>query len=267
MSTVGGVTFLGRGSTDTTAVALAAALAADACELYTDVAGVYTADPRLAADARMLSHVHFDEMLAMCAAGCPKPATDAVELARERGVSLHVRSAVDGASGTWIDGSASDAADPIIAMVADWTANQLARFLHAREAVSPGHRVALLFDDPVDAYAAMLAVLKVRAAYVPLEPGFPPDRSLPHVLRRRGQDRVDPLAPGRSAVRARRAVELIARQWVRQEAYLKGVGTGIAHGLTTPRGDGEAAQAGSTLVDVPVAGGLSAAVAVAALSP
>jgi 4'-phosphopantetheinyl transferase len=63
------------------------------------------------------------------------------------------------------------------------------------------------------------------------------------------------------------AVELIARQWVRQEAYLKGVGTGIAHGLTTPRGDGEAAQAGSTLVDVPVAGGLSAAVAVAALSP
>jgi aspartate kinase len=178
---MGGVTFLGRGSTDTTAVALAAALAADACELYTDVAGVYTADPRLAADARMLSHVHFDEMLAMCAAGCPKPATDAVELARERGVSLHVCSAVDGASGTWIDGSASDAADPIIAMVADWTANQLARFLHAREAVSPGHRVALLFDDTVDAYAAMLAVLKVRAAYVPLEPGFPPDRSLPHL--------------------------------------------------------------------------------------
>ncbi len=97
------VTFLGRGGTDTTAVALAHALDADACEIYTDVPGVFTADPRVVPEARRLRRVSFEEMLEMCAAGCPKPAMRSVELARTHGVALHVRSAFTWEPGTWID--------------------------------------------------------------------------------------------------------------------------------------------------------------------
>ncbi len=96
------VTFLGRGGTDTTAVALAQALAADACEIYTDVAGVYTADPRVVPEARRLRRINFEEMLEMNAAGCPKPAMRSVEFARNHGVRLHVRSAFTWEPGTWI---------------------------------------------------------------------------------------------------------------------------------------------------------------------
>ena len=97
------VTFLGRGGTDTTAVALAQALGADACEIYTDVPGVFSADPRVVPEARRLRRVSFEEMLEMCAAGCPKPAMRSVEFARNHGVALHVRSAFTWEPGTWID--------------------------------------------------------------------------------------------------------------------------------------------------------------------
>jgi aspartate kinase len=102
VSTDHDVTFLGRGGSDTTAVALAQALGADACELYTDVSGVFTADPRLVASARRIDHVTFEEMLEMCATGCPKPAMRSVEFARTHGVRLHVRSAFTWEPGTWI---------------------------------------------------------------------------------------------------------------------------------------------------------------------
>jgi aspartate kinase len=102
VSTDHDVTFLGRGGSDTTAVALAQALGADACELYTDVSGVFTADPRLVATAHRIDHITFDEMLEMCAAGCPKPAMRSVEFARTHGVRLHVRSAFTWEPGTWI---------------------------------------------------------------------------------------------------------------------------------------------------------------------
>ncbi|MGH9078334.1 MAG: aspartate kinase [Acidimicrobiales bacterium] len=97
------VTFLGRGGSDTTAVALAQALEADACELYTDVPGVFTADPRVVPEARRLGRLSFEEMLEICAAGCPKPAMRSVELARNHGVRLHVRSAFTWEPGTWIE--------------------------------------------------------------------------------------------------------------------------------------------------------------------
>jgi aspartate kinase len=97
------VTFLGRGGTDTTAVALAAALDADACEIYTDVSGIFSADPRVVPQARRLKRVSFEEMLEMCAAGCPKPAMRSVEFARNHHVALHVRSAFTWEPGTWID--------------------------------------------------------------------------------------------------------------------------------------------------------------------
>jgi aspartate kinase len=97
------VTFLGRGGSDTTAVALAHALDADACELYTDVSGVFTADPRVVPDARRMTRISFDEMLEMTATGCPKPAMRSVEFARRHGVRLHVRSAFTWEPGTWIE--------------------------------------------------------------------------------------------------------------------------------------------------------------------
>ena len=102
VSTDRDVIFLGRGGSDTTAVALAEALKADACELYTDVSGVFTADPRLVPDARKMHHVSFDELLEMTAAGCPKPAMRSVEFARNHGVRLHVRSSFTWEVGTWV---------------------------------------------------------------------------------------------------------------------------------------------------------------------
>jgi aspartate kinase len=102
VSTDRDVTFLGRGGSDTTAVALAHALDADACELYTDVSGVFTADPRLVPRARRMATVSFDELLEMTATGCPKPAMRSVEYARRWGVKLHVRSAFTWEPGTWV---------------------------------------------------------------------------------------------------------------------------------------------------------------------
>jgi aspartate kinase len=96
------VTTLGRGASDTTAVALAAALAADACEIYTDVEGVYTADPRLVPGARKLHAVSYDEMLEMAASGAKVLALRSVELARNHGVRLHVRSTFRDEDGTWV---------------------------------------------------------------------------------------------------------------------------------------------------------------------
>ncbi|MFT7474932.1 MAG: aspartate kinase [Verrucomicrobiales bacterium] len=96
------VTFLGRGGSDTTAVALAHALKADACELYTDVSGVFTTDPRVVSDARKMPTVSFDELLEMTAVGCPKPVMRSVEVAQRFRVPLHVRSAFTWEPGTWV---------------------------------------------------------------------------------------------------------------------------------------------------------------------
>ena len=102
VSTDHDVTFLGRGGSDTTAVALAKALGADACELYTDVSGVFTTDPRVVPEARKMNTISFDELLEMTATGCPKPAMRSVEYAVRHGVKLHVRSAFTWEPGTWV---------------------------------------------------------------------------------------------------------------------------------------------------------------------
>jgi aspartate kinase len=111
------VTFLGRGGTDTTAVALAQALGADACEIYTDVSGVFTADPRVVPEARRLKRASFEEMLEMCAAGCPKPAMRSVEFARNHNVRLHVRSAFTWEPGTWIEEEDPEVEQAIVSAV------------------------------------------------------------------------------------------------------------------------------------------------------
>ncbi len=102
VSTARDITTLGRGGSDTTAVALAAALDAEVCEIYTDVESVYTADPRVCPTAHKLARVSFDEMLEMAATGGRVLALRSVEFARNHGVRVHVRSSFTWAPGTWV---------------------------------------------------------------------------------------------------------------------------------------------------------------------
>ncbi len=96
------ITTLGRGGSDTTAVALAAALGAEVCEIYTDVAGVFTADPRLVPTARRLTRVTYEEMLELAAAGARVLMVRCVEYARRHAIPVHVRSSFVSAPGTWV---------------------------------------------------------------------------------------------------------------------------------------------------------------------
>ncbi len=102
MSTESEVTTLGRGGSDTSAVALAAALGAEVCEIYTDVDGVYTSDPRIVPDARKMSVISYEEMLEMAATGAKVLMLRSVEFGRRYGVAIHVRSSFTDAPGTWI---------------------------------------------------------------------------------------------------------------------------------------------------------------------
>lgn len=102
VSTAYDVTTLGRGGSDTTAVALAAALGAEVCEIHTDVGGVYTADPRIIPEARKLHAASYEEMLEMAAAGARVLQLRSVEYARGAGIMLHVRSAFSDGDGTWV---------------------------------------------------------------------------------------------------------------------------------------------------------------------
>ncbi|TMK81749.1 MAG: aspartate kinase [Actinobacteria bacterium] len=102
VSTAYDVTTLGRGGSDTTAVALADALHAEACEIYTDVPGVFTADPRIVPDARKLHAVSYEEMLELASSGAQVLQLRSVEYARARGVKVHVRSSFSDEPGTWI---------------------------------------------------------------------------------------------------------------------------------------------------------------------
>ena len=111
------ITTMGRGASDLTASALAKALEADACEIYTDVTGVFTADPRIVPQARKLARVNFDEMLEMAGAGSKVLALRSVEFARNHNVPLHVRSSFTWEQGTWITPEEPSMEDPIISGV------------------------------------------------------------------------------------------------------------------------------------------------------
>ena len=105
------VTTLGRGGTDTTAVALAAALGADVCEIYTDVDGVFTADPRIVMSARRIPRISYEEMLEMAACGAKVLMLRCVEYARRYDVPIHVRSSFSERAGTWVGGHANTDAE------------------------------------------------------------------------------------------------------------------------------------------------------------
>ena len=121
-STGRNVTTLGRGGSDTSAVAVAAALGAEVCEIYTDVSGVFTADPRIVPDARKLARVSFEEVLEMAASGAGVLQLRSVEYARNHGVRIHCRSAFDEEPGTVVVSEGERMEQPLITAVTHSTA-------------------------------------------------------------------------------------------------------------------------------------------------
>src|SRR5246500_4572401 len=117
VSTSRDVTTLGRGGSDTTAVAVAAAIDAEVCEIYTDVARGFSADPRIVPDARKLPQVSFEEMLEMAASGAKVLQLRSVEYARTHGVRIHCRSSFDPAPGTFVLGEDETMEHPLITAV------------------------------------------------------------------------------------------------------------------------------------------------------
>ena len=117
MSTERDVTTLGRGGSDTTAVALAAVLGADACEIYTDVTGVFTADPRVVPTAHRINRISFEEMLEIAATGGRVLMLRAVEFARNHNVPLHVRSSFTWEPGTWVVEEDADMEEAVVTAV------------------------------------------------------------------------------------------------------------------------------------------------------
>jgi aspartate kinase len=122
VSTAADVTTLGRGGSDTTAVALAAALGADVCEIFTDVAGVFSADPRLVPGARKLVQVSFEEMLEMAASGAGVLQLRSVEYARNYGIPIHCRSSFDEGPGTFVLDEDQTMERPLVTAVTHSTA-------------------------------------------------------------------------------------------------------------------------------------------------
>ena len=117
VSTAYDITTLGRGGSDTTAVAIAAALGAEVCEIYTDVAGVFSADPRIVPEARKLSVVTFEEMLEMAASGAGVLQLRSVEYARTHGVRIHCRASYSDEAGTFVVGEEETMEHPLITAV------------------------------------------------------------------------------------------------------------------------------------------------------
>jgi len=147
VSTTFDVTTLGRGGSDTTAVALAAALGADVCEIYTDVEGVYTADPRIVPEARKLDTVTYEEMLDLAAGGAKVLMLRSVEYARNHGVPLHVRSSFSAAEGTRIVSHEESLERAIISGIAHDTSEAKATILGVPDQPGIAARVFRLLAD------------------------------------------------------------------------------------------------------------------------
>jgi aspartate kinase len=189
-STAKNVTTLGRGGSDTTAVAVAAALGAEECEIYTDVAGVYTADPRIVPDARKLATVSFEEMLEMAASGAGVLQLRSVEYARNHGVRIHCRSSFEDTPGTMVvsEGENMDAEEkPLITAVTHSTDEARVTLIGVPDEVGAAARIfaALaqanvdvdMIDQNVPTSAGGLAEISftvpredLRSAHAALEP-------------------------------------------------------------------------------------------------
>ncbi len=153
------ITTLGRGGTDLTAVALAAALGAETCEIYTDVEGVFTADPRIAPNAQKLHALSYDEMLEMAASGARVLQLRSVEFARNHHVRLHVRSTFADADGTWI----TEEEDPMLEKAI------ISGVVHTREELvyrATGIGAADLFDALANASVNVDTIVQVSAGEI-----------------------------------------------------------------------------------------------------
>jgi aspartate kinase len=153
------ITTLGRGGTDLTAVALAAALGAETCEIYTDVEGVFTADPRIARNAQKLHALSYDEMLEMAASGARVLQLRSVEFARNHNVRLHVRSTFADADGTWI----TEEEDPMLEKAI------ISGVVHTREELvyrATGIGAADLFDALAHASVNVDTIVQVSAGEI-----------------------------------------------------------------------------------------------------
>ncbi len=114
----GDITTLGRGGSDTSAVAIAAAISADACEIYTDVDGVYTTDPNICPSARKIAKISYEEMLELASLGAKVLQIRSVEIAMKYGVPVHVRSSFNDAPGTWVTREDKSLEDVVVAGIA-----------------------------------------------------------------------------------------------------------------------------------------------------
>jgi aspartate kinase len=169
------ITTLGRGGTDLTAVALAAALGADSCEIYTDVEGVFTADPRIAPDAQKLHVLSYEEMLEMAASGARVLQLRSVEFARNHNVRLHVRSTFADADGTWI----TEEEDPMLEKAI------ISGVVHTRKELVyrvAGIGAAELFDSLANAAVNVDTIVQVSAGEIlfsaPIEDRLDVERTL-----------------------------------------------------------------------------------------
>jgi aspartate kinase len=181
------VTTLGRGGSDTSAVALAAALSAEVCEIYTDVAGVYTADPRIVPEARKLETVSFEEVLDMAASGAGVLQLRSVEYARNHGVRIHCRSSFGDEPGTLVMSEGEMMEQPLITAVTHSTSEAMVTLMGVRH--TPGVAASLfealaeanvnvdMIDQNLPAAAGGLAEISftvpredLRAARAALEP-------------------------------------------------------------------------------------------------
>jgi aspartate kinase len=147
VSTARDVTTLGRGGSDTTAVALAAAIGAEICEIYTDVDGVFSADPRLVPDARKLPVVSFEEMLEMSSSGAGVLQLRSVEYARNHGVKIHCRSSFNDRPGTVVLGEQETMEHPLITAVTHSTGEARVTLLGVPDTPGIAGRVTTALAD------------------------------------------------------------------------------------------------------------------------
>jgi aspartate kinase len=195
VSTARDVTTLGRGGSDTTAVALAAAIGAEICEIYTDVDGVFSADPRIVPDARKLPVVSFEEMLEMSSSGAGVLQLRSVEYARNHGVKIHCRSSFNDRPGTVVLGEQETMEHPLITAVTHSTgearvtlkgvpdtpgiagrvttaladANVNIDMIIQNEPVSEGHRADMSFTVPRDDIPSAQAAIEPIAQELGIE--------------------------------------------------------------------------------------------------
>ena len=189
VSTAQDVTTLGRGGSDTTAVALAAAGDADGCEIYPDVPGVFSADPRIVPDARKLDVVSFEEMLEMASSGAKVLQLRSVEYARNHGVRIHCRSSFDDSTGTFVVGEQETMEHALITAVAHSTDE--ARLSLVGVPDEPG-AAAKIFSALADANCNVDMIIQNE----PLEEGRKAEVSftVPRDDLRAAQDALEPVA-------------------------------------------------------------------------